>query len=308
MPSTVCRGFSDQADVEAMASLACAFPDVNLHAIDLPYRFSSGALDDPANVVLWTTPAGELLAWAVMQAPFWAIDHACHHSADATLRRQLVVWADTRARALMGSPGGRPAWFVNLFADQVDLIRDFEEVGFTCQADARKGSWSKVWMRRSAQAPVECHALPPGFSIRPLAGNAEVDAYVDLHRAVFESDCMTVEWRARTLHRPEYRPDLDLVAVAPDGRLVAFCIGWLDERSAGAPRGQIEPMGVRADVRRLGLGRAIISEALRRLVLHDAAQLFVETDSYRDGAFALYESVGFRVTREVLVFRKDYGE
>jgi hypothetical protein len=30
---------------------------------------------------------------------------------------------------------------------------------------------------------------------------------------------MTPAWRARTLARPEYRPDLDLVAVAPDGRL-----------------------------------------------------------------------------------------
>jgi ribosomal protein S18 acetylase RimI-like enzyme len=32
----------------------------------------------------------------------------------------------------------------------------------------------------------------------------------------------------------------------------------------------------------------------------------VETDNYRDAAFALYEAVGFRVQHNVLVFRKDY--
>ena len=162
-------------------------------------------------------------------------------------------------------------------------------------------------MHRSVQTPVAQHTLPAGFTIRRLAGEAEVPAYVELHRAAFESKNMTVEWRARTLRRPEYIPDLDLVAVAPDGCLAAFCIGWLDTRSATGPGGQIEPMGVRADQRNLGLGRAILSEALRRLILHGAGQLFVETDSYRDAAFALYESVGFRVARDVLVYSKDYG-
>jgi ribosomal protein S18 acetylase RimI-like enzyme len=36
--------------------------------------------------------------------------------------------------------------------------------------------------------------------------------------------------------------------------------------------------------------------------------IFVETDTYRNTAFRLYESVGFRVVREVLVYRKDYND
>jgi ribosomal protein S18 acetylase RimI-like enzyme len=303
---TIQRQFSGQADIEAMAALARAFPGDHLHVIDLPYRFSSGALDDAADVGLWAAPEGQLLAWAVLQAPFWAIDYAYHPDVEADLRRQLWAWADSRARALVGRPGGRPAWFVNVFSDQTQLIRALEEAGFASQADVGDDSWSKVWMDRSAQIPVAQHPLPAGFTIRPLAGEAEVEAYVELHCAVFETKNMTVEWCTRTLHRPEYVPDLDLMAVGPDGRLAAFCIGWLDTRSAGGPRGQIEPMGVRADQRNLGLGHAILSETLRRLILHGAGQLFVETDDYRDAAFALYESVGFRVQREVLVYRKDY--
>ena len=44
---TIRREFSGQADPEAMAALARAFPGDHLHIGDLPYRISSGALDDP---------------------------------------------------------------------------------------------------------------------------------------------------------------------------------------------------------------------------------------------------------------------
>ena len=116
---------------------------------------------------------------------------------------------------------------------------------------------------------------------------------------------MTVEWRQRTLRQPAYRPGLDLVAVAPDGRLAAFCIAWLDRSADGALLGQIEPLGVHADYRGLGLGRAILAESLRRLERAGAAQVYVETDQQRNAAMGLYEAAGFRPLREVLVYRKD---
>ena len=45
---TIRREFSGQADLEAMAALARAFSGAHVHIVDLPYRSSSGALDDPA--------------------------------------------------------------------------------------------------------------------------------------------------------------------------------------------------------------------------------------------------------------------
>ncbi len=168
-------------------------------------------------------------------------------------------------------------------------------------------SWSKVLMRRPAQAPVAEYSLPEDFVIRPLAGESEVAAYVALHRATFESRSMTDEWRTRTLRWPEYVPDVDLVVVAPDGRLAGFCIGWLNHNIAGETVGQIEPLGVHADFRHLGLGRAVLSECLRRLYRCGARHILVETDNYRGAALDLYESVGFRGIQDVLVFRKDYA-
>jgi ribosomal protein S18 acetylase RimI-like enzyme len=46
---------------------------------------------------------------------------------------------------------------------------------------------------------------------------------------------------------------------------------------------------------------------LRRLQAAGAKRVCVETDSYRNPALELYEAVGFRVAREVLVYRKDYA-
>jgi ribosomal protein S18 acetylase RimI-like enzyme len=273
--------------------------------VDLPYRLGSWALDDPRNVGLWVDTKGHLLAWAVMQTPFCAIDYAFAPDTEPHLHRQLLAWADQRATEMLVSPDGNPCWFVNVFTDQPDRIHELDDAGFACQADVGEDSWSKVLLHRPAHLPVADNVPPPGFAIRPLAGEAEVEAYVALHRAVFESNSMTAAWRARTLHRPEYSPDIDLVAVAPDGRLAAFCICWIDD-SGTTPRGQIEPLGVHEDFRHLGLGRALLSEGLRRLDRRGAESIYVETDKHRDAALVLYEAMGFRTLRDVLVYREDY--
>lgn len=289
-----------------MLALAAAFPDDSVHVVDLPYRFSSWVFDDSANVSLWVDAQGQLLAWAIMQTPFWTVDVVCCPGA-VDLLPDILAWADERARRTLQAGNGLPCWFAMTFAGQTARIRALEEAGFACQANVGEDSWSEVLMRHPAQAPVADYSLPADFVIRPLAGEREVAAYVALHRAAFESCSMTEAWRARTLNRPEYVSDVDLVIVAPDGRLAGFCIGWLAPRLAGEAVGHIEPLGVHPDFRHLGLGRAILSECLRRLCRHGARHILVVTDNYRSAALNLYESVGFRVDRDVLVFRKDYA-
>lgn len=299
------HSFSDDNDKSSMSALVHRFPAEHLHVADLPYRLSSWGFDDPANVELWFDNAQQLVAWAALQTPFWALDYAYDPSAGPHLHRHVLAWADARAREMQDTPSGRSAWYVNVFAEQADRIRELEEAGFISQANLGEDAWSKVLMQRLAPMPVATCPLPPGFVIRPLAGECEVDAYVALHRAAFGTDNMTAAWRARTLHHPDYCAELDLVAVAPDGRLAAFCIGWLDTHIEPT-RGQIEPLGVHPDFRHLGLGRAVLSECLRRLYEHGVEHIYVETDNYRDAALELYESTGFRTVRDVLVYGKAY--
>ena len=287
-----------------MSALARQHPENNLHVIDLPYRLSSWAFDDPENISLWFDEKQQLVAWAVLQSPFWTIDYVCHPDVETHLHQEIIFWAERRIHATTNTSYGRPAWFIMAFSDQSDRIRDLENAGFKCQSDVGDNSWSKVLMRRSSQLPIKVYEPRSGFVARPLAGEKEVDKYVELHQSVFGSKNMTADWRKRILYHPDYQPDLDMVVESSDGRLVAFCICWFDKRSM---TGHVEPLGCHKDFRRFALGRVALSEGLHRLQLLGAKNIFLETDSYRDTAFRLYESFGFEVIRNVLVYRKDYS-
>ena len=299
---TTLRSLDGERDLAAMLALAASSPDRNLHVVDLPYRLSSWALDEAANSALWEDGRGRLAAWAVLQAPFWSIDFALRPDAEARLFSAILDWAVARARDAQGTTHERASWFVHVFGDLTDRLRRLDAAGFTCQADVGEDSWSRVLLRRVAPAP-EASAPEPGHIVRPLAGRAEVPAYVELHRAAFESKNMTEEWRERTLTAAHHLSDTDLVATRPDGRLAGFCIGWL--RPGERPVGQIEPLGVEAEHRECGLGQALLSECVRRLTEHGAESILVETDTYRTPALGLYESLGFETVRDVLVYRRD---
>ena len=285
-----------------MLELAAASPDENLHVVDLPYRLCSWALDDPSNVAVWADTRGRLAAWAVLQAPFWTIDVAIRPEAEDDLFPRVLDWIDARARSAKGTPHERPSWYFDVFADQAGRLRCLEAAGYACQADVGEDSWSRVLLRREGPAP-SLPRLSAEFAVRPLAGRIELEKYVELHRATFESKNMTVDWRARTLTAPHYLSDSDLVAVAPDGRLAGFCIGWLLPQPD--PVGQIEPLGIGREFREHGLGAALWAECVRRLAARGARTVLVETDTYRTPALGLYEGAGFAPIRDVLVYRKD---
>ena len=270
------RPFSTEQDKYLMSALACQFAENNLHVIDLTYRLSSWAFDNPENISLWFDESQQLVAWAALQTPFWTIDYVCHPEQESHLHQEILSWADQRAQATHNTPYARPAWFVMVFSGQNNRIRDLENAGFKCQSDVGDDSWSKILMRRSSQTPVKIYEPRSGFKVRPLAGEKEVQNYVELHQSVFESKNMTVGWRTRTLQHPDYRPDLDIVVESPDGRLVAFCICWFNKNSLD---GHVEPLGSHKDFRQYGLGRVALSEGLRRLQSLGAQNIFVETDN-----------------------------
>jgi len=81
---------------------------------------------------------------------------------------------------------------------------------------------------RSLNEPISEYAFPPGFFLRHVEGEHEVESLVTLHRAAFGTENMTVEQRLAIMHAPQYERELDFVAVAPNGELSAFCICGFD--------------------------------------------------------------------------------
>jgi ribosomal protein S18 acetylase RimI-like enzyme len=298
------RSFQNQTDLDLMLALARAHRSETLHDIDLPYRLCSWGLDDKQNTQLWFNAQGELAGWAVMQTPFWTIDLLVAPDVESELYPQVLAWADARAKQIVDTPTGRPSWFVPTFQRHTQQIAPLEALGFASQTQADY-SWAKALLRHTD--PLPGPILPEGFTIRPLAGQAEVPGYVELHRIAFDTKNMTEPWRARTLQHSAYRPDLDLVVIAPDGRLAAFCIAWLDHDSSGKSLGRIEPLGTHPDFRKLGLGRAALHEAMRRLRALGADAIDVESDITEGSAFSFYQAQGFKVIEKVEVMGRDYA-
>jgi GNAT superfamily N-acetyltransferase len=94
------------------------------------------------------------------------------------------------------------------------------------------------------------------------------------------------QWYPDVQRCPLYRRDLDLVAVAPDGELAAFCTVWYDDVTR---TGYFEPVGTLPVHQRKGPGKAIMTEGLRRL--KHMGGIYATVAGYSDAAIALYSSV-----------------
>ncbi len=93
--------------------------------------------------------------------------------------------------------------------------------------------------------------------------------------------------RRRKLSAPNFRKDLTIVAVAPSGEYVSFCGIWMDDANRIC---YVEPVATDPDYRRIGLGTAVVLEAIRRCGLEGATVAYVGSDQ------AFYLSMGFEVT------------
>jgi ribosomal protein S18 acetylase RimI-like enzyme len=194
-------------------------------------------------------------------------------------------------------------WFVSISTRCLDQRRALEVLGFEDVSDMGEDSWSKVLFEFVDESRLPPIHLPDGLKIRSLDVNSEIQAYVDLHRAVFQSENMTCGWRTKATRMTGYINDLDIVLDSESGELCGFCVAWLRHQVSGECVGQIEPLGVRESHRGQRLSQALLAAAVHRLRRQGAHRIFVETDRQRPAAMGAYSSVGFRVTHEVLVYR-----
>jgi mycothiol synthase len=180
---------------------------------------------------------------------------------------------------------------LTVWANEQDALRR----ELLIQRGYTRGEWPEYQRRRLITAPIADGPLTPGYVIRSLAEGAELieRCYAsglafhpdDIQYAISNRD---VTWYRHIQNAPLYRRDLDLIAVAPDGSVAAFCTIWFDDVTR---TGSFEPVATVPAHQRRGLGKAIMTEGLRRLQRLGATQATV--GSYSVHAGALYASLGF---------------
>ena len=189
----------------------------------------------------------------------------------------------------LASPGSAGRRRLRVWADTHDALRQeiLTRRGYT------KGDWPEYQRRRSLDAPVPEAQPAPGYTVRALGDVDELPARSWVSWKAFHPDEPDEryegwDWYHNIQRAPLYRRDLDIVAVAPKGAFASFCTIWFDDVTR---TGAFEPVGTAPKHQRRRLGKAVMTEGLRRLRRLGATLAYV--GSYTPRAHALYASMGF---------------
>jgi predicted N-acetyltransferase YhbS len=131
--------------------------------------------------------------------------------------------------------------------------------------------------------------LPAGFQLKSLAEDNDL---AKINRVLWrgfdhpgEPPASGIAGREKMQSGPNFRKDLTIVVVAPDGQFVAFCGMWHEAANQIA---YVEPVATDPDFRRMGLGKAAVLEGIRRCGALGATVAFVASEQ------PFYLALGFR--------------
>ena len=308
MATLTMRPYKGETDLQPIVDLlnACEAVDRedDYHTVaGLQLGLTSPNVDPDRDIRLWHNESGQLIAFGQVWLPDQFVDEVVdgylsfrvHPTVrHRGLEQEIIAWAETRLR-VAGQEHALPTKLAVSCRDyQRNRIQLYEAAGFVYER-------SFLRMKRSLSEPIPTPVLPEGFT---LISGQEIDvaAWVEMHNQTFIDHWnfhpLTIEQAEHWLTDPTYRPELDLVAVAPDGTYAAFCYNSIDPDDnlhRKCSEGWVGMLGTRRGFRRLGLGRAMLLSGLHRLKAAgmDTAFLGVDTENPNQ-AYALYESTGFR--------------
>jgi mycothiol synthase len=211
------------------------------------------------------------------------------------LEEEMLDWVE--AQCPQATAAGHLATDVGVYEDDHGQIAALERRGF------RQIDDEGVLFINPLDEPVAEPSQPGGFVVRSVAGEQEARARAAAHRDVFDSTRVTDEAYLRLMRTPGYDRDLDMVAVAPDGTMAAFCLGWLDPANRV---GEFEPVGARLAFQRQGLAQAALLAGLRRMQARGAESVVVgPVDAGEEAPMRLYQTVGFRPVCRVCGYARE---
>ncbi|HVB60467.1 MAG TPA: GNAT family N-acetyltransferase [Ktedonobacteraceae bacterium] len=265
-----------------------------LHMGDIIWNIYQNTLFDPyRNIRLWQNTQSKLLGFALFDIgrtdfSSWTQIHPGQQE-NAALYNAMLAWLDERAAEERKEDPSKDLLYNNSYDDDAPL-RDA-----LLRHNYQPGDIGMLYMYRELDGILLDPALPQGWQVRHVAGEREFEERVAIHRDVWHPSRVTLQAYQRLRTIPGYTPELDIVAVAPDGTFASYCICWLDPLNRC---GEFEPVGTRAAFRGYGIGKAVMLEGLRRLQTSGATSAIVNTHNGNDPARRLYESVGFHVIAE----------
>jgi ribosomal protein S18 acetylase RimI-like enzyme len=278
-------------------------PRQRWHVGDLTWRrHSTPGQEQDWRTALWKD--GDIVvAWGWAELPGHLDLHV--DPAHPRLADEVLAWFAAIATGCERS--------ITVLESERHLIAALERAGYRPMITAPFFQHCAIDLDESLPLP----QLPGGYRVR-AAREDEAEARAAAHRAAWrpkrigemfvppvdlgdaESSMTSDSYRALMGAWP-YRKDLDQVVEAPDGSLVAFALGWLDEVNRA---GELEPVGTDPDYARRGLGTVVSLACLQALRAAGATRAVVYPrgdDSY-PVARQLYFRLGFQPVAQTVTF------
>jgi len=152
-------------------------------------------------------------------------------------------------------------------------------------------TWASGTMRERTSLVFEHRQPAQGLRLTPVLrlhalAQEHLDAFQQLHRALFPSDVPEVE-----VLLDDTRSSRGLVALDSGGGVAGYVLVDLD---AGG-EGKVRYLGVRAELRCRGIGRQLLIGGIRALYAIGAKRVLLSVNESNGAARSLYESAGFRL-------------
>ncbi len=211
---------------------------------------------------IWETTAGEVAACALPIDPGSVHFQAHPELRTPGLEEEMLDLVEQRLAET--KPDGSRRLEVWAF-DEDDLRTDL-----LARRGYQRGEWPEVIHRRWLAQPIPAAPVAAGYTVRALGDGLELLERCYASGLGFHEGDIRIAvdnrnnpgWYHDIQELPLYRRDLDIVAVATDGSIAAFCTAWFDDVTRS---GVFEPVATVPAHQRRGLGRAVITEGLRRL-------------------------------------------
>jgi GNAT superfamily N-acetyltransferase len=234
-------------------------------------------------VFIWESQFGSMNAVLNPEGPGEAFLQVHPATRSSELENEMIALAEASLAQVTEEGTHR----LTVWVPEHDILRQalLQDLGYV------KGPWPEYQRRRFLGATIPEPEPPSGYTLRALGGDEELPArswasWRAFHPDEPDEDYEGWEWYRNIQSMPLYRRGLDVVAVAPQGEIAAFCTVWYDDVTR---TGYFEPVGTVPEHQRKGLGKAVLYEALRRLKARGATLATV--GGFSKAANALYTSV-----------------
>lgn len=312
--------FADIADLVKLNNPTGQLDEDTL-VCDLQRFFESPDVDKARDLQVWKDISGRLVGFGqlLMSDQNGEIEGYLYFDIHPSrrgdgLETEILQWSEQRLREVAKERDVRVKLHTRSRDHKSDRQILLEKQGFTTER-------SFLTMACSLDQPFSSPSLPTGFTLQQLSSNGRyfqvplcnLKAWVNLFNESFidhwDHHDLAVESARHWLKNPHYKPELNLIAVAPDGTFAAFCVGYINQEEnarTGCNEGWIKLLGTRRGFRKLGLGRAILLAQMRQLKAMGVERVNLGVDAQSlTSATRLYQSVGFHPVNTWLSYVKE---